>query len=51
VTASVAMATEVSGDPVVRITALFERGMSINTCWSALGSLSWHFDILVSILS
>jgi hypothetical protein len=27
------------------------RGTSINTCWPALGSLSWTFDILVSTLS
>jgi hypothetical protein len=29
----------------------FRRGTSIYMCWSALVSLSWTFDILVSTLS
>jgi hypothetical protein len=40
----------VSSDPTFWNNGSIWRGTSINTCWSALGSLSWYFDILVSIL-
>jgi hypothetical protein len=49
--ASVASATDASGDPAFWNNNFIRRGTSINTCWPALGSHSWHFDILVSILS
>jgi hypothetical protein len=37
--------------PSELLMALCEGGTSINTWWPTLGSLSWTFDILVSILS
>jgi hypothetical protein len=49
--ASVARATDASGDPAFWNNGSIRRGKSIYMCWPALGLLSWHFDIFVSILS
>jgi hypothetical protein len=49
--ASVARATDASGDPVLWNNGSIRRGTSIYMCWPALGLLSWHFDIFMSFLS
>jgi hypothetical protein len=48
---SVASTTDASGDPAFWNNGSIRRGISIYMCWPALGLTSWHFNILVSILS
>jgi hypothetical protein len=43
--------TTASGDLEFWNNGYIQRGTYIYSCWPALGSISWHFDILVSILS
>jgi hypothetical protein len=45
------LAIDASVDPVFLNNGSIRRGTSIYMCWPALGLFSWHFDILVSILS
>jgi hypothetical protein len=49
--ASVVSATDASGDLAFWNNSSIRRGTSINTCWPALGSLSWYFDILCEHLA
>jgi hypothetical protein len=39
-----------AGSPILCLTTLFHLG-AINSGWPALGSLSWHFDILDILVS
>jgi hypothetical protein len=49
--AFVASVIDMSGDPAFWNNGSIRRVTSIYMCWLGLGLYSWHFDILVSILS